>query len=64
MNFCKTCLFRDEKGICGNFKLSEDHGYTEKESSDMLIYSYTESGNFWVGENFGCVHHKQKKEIY
>ena len=36
-HFCKTCKHRDEKGYCGNEKISD--------------------GGFWVGPEFGCVHH-------
>ena len=24
---------------------------------DHLVYSYIESGRFWTGHDFGCVHH-------
>ena len=27
---------------------------------DHLVYSYNESGSFWTGSNFGCVHHVQQ----
>jgi hypothetical protein len=61
MNFCKTCKSRSLSGYCINHKISEDIGqeYTE----DMLVYEFYENGSFWVGENFGCVHHTQKKEM-
>lgn len=55
---CGTCLYRDKTGHCQNEKLSEeDLGQTETEKVDMLIYDYNESGGFWVGERFGCIHH-------
>ena len=56
-HFCKTCKHRDEKGYCGNEKISEDYGQSNKDKTDMLIYDYSEGGGFWVGQEFGCVHH-------
>ena len=29
-------------------------------TEDHLVYDYYEGGDFWVGENFGCVHHESK----
>jgi len=56
---CKTCAFR-ENDYCMNEKLREDDNetfhLTFEEKNDCLIYSYDDGGNFWVGENFGCVH--------
>ena len=63
MNNCITCLFRDKRGYCKSEKLDESFGQSEKEKKDMLIYSYSEGGGFWVGEYFGCVHHKEKDII-
>ena len=60
MNTCKTCQHRGADGYCNSEKLQEDMGWTNEEKKDMLVYRYTEGGGFWVGENFGCVHHAQK----
>lgn len=57
MNTCKTCEHRNASGNCECEKLAEDYGFSEEEKKDMLVYSYTEGGGFWVGDNFGCIHH-------
>jgi hypothetical protein len=62
MNKCITCTSRDETGHCNSEKLQEDHCQPEKKRADMLIYSEDEDGSFWVGENFGCVHHSANSE--
>ncbi|MFA6396902.1 MAG: hypothetical protein WCW84_13140 [Sulfurimonas sp.] len=72
MNRCKTCGFRDKEGVCHNSKLADNVSWygsyddTEEEQKehdikvrDMLLYSYDEGGSFFVGENFGCVHHEK-----
>lgn len=44
-------------GYCHNSaKLTEDHG--QGHGADMLVYAYDESGRFWTGPEFGCVHHE------
>ena len=60
MNNCITCLFRDKHGFCNSEKIDETMGQSDEKKADMLIYSYSEGGSFWVGEYFGCVHHKEK----
>ena len=57
---CKTCAFRDIDGYCQSEKIAESCTQSDDESSDMLLYSYSVGGIFWVGENFGCVHHQEK----
>lgn len=57
MKTCRTCKHRDERGDCNCEKLAEDHYQSEEAKADMLIYDYNEGGGFWVGPNFGCVHH-------
>ena len=62
---CKNCKWRDEGGFCVNEgKIYEDGygrgGRDSSTSDDCLIYSFYEGGDFWVGENFGCVHFKEK----
>lgn len=61
MNTCKTCQHRSKRGYCCSDKIAENLGFGGDEKSDMLIYSYVEDGRFWVGENFGCVHHAISK---
>jgi hypothetical protein len=51
---CGTCKFRNERGMCKSEKL-------EELIKDLLIYSYSEGGGFWVGEKFGCVHWAKKE---
>ena len=63
MNRCGTCNHRDSDGHCTNEHIHEDD--YDKRSVDKdkcLIYSYYEGGSFWVGKNFGCVHHSNEKE--
>lgn len=60
IGFCVSCKFRDSDGICTNGKLDESHNYSGEQKKDMLIYSYTEGGTFWVGERFGCIHFTNK----
>jgi len=61
--YCKNCKHRQAvkqldslpTSICINDKyISEDVG--QKDTGAMMIYSYAESGVFYVGDDFGCVH--------
>lgn len=70
MNHCKTCKYWSPArkkypllpasddvgagGFCQSQKLAEDIG---QHDADMLVYSYSEGGDFWTGPDFGCVHH-------
>jgi len=69
MNTCKTCEHWKEDelkwftprlghGTCQSDKIAENEG--QKQTQDMLIYSYSEGGYFETGPDFGCVHHRQK----
>ncbi len=58
MQRCATCRSRNSKGICTNPKLREPTGKTAE--VDELVYSYDEGGTFYVGPEFGCVHHAPK----
>ena len=63
MKTCKTCKYREENGYCQSDKIVEAHWeHTDAEKRDMLIYSYDEGGGFWVGEDFGCIHHREINE--
>jgi hypothetical protein len=67
---CKTCKhwsplsesYRDPEvaagGICRSSKLDEDQG--QGHGADMLVYRYSEGGQFWTGPEFGCVHHEDR----
>ena len=64
---CKDCKHRQTvkqrdslpASICINDKyISEDIGQTD--TIDMMIYSYSECGVFYVGDKFGCVHFEAK----
>lgn len=67
---CKTCKHwsplskscRDPEvaagGICKSSKLVEDQG--QGHGADMLVYRYSEGGEFWTGPGFGCVHHEER----
>jgi len=63
VNYCKTCVYRDDGGYCVNQFLCEQPTYLcmPKEPHSTLIYTYNEDGEFYVGDNFGCVHHKEKE---
>lgn len=53
---CGRCKWRDERGYCWCPKLHESGKSQDESMDDHLVYSYNESGGFWVGVNFGCVH--------
>lgn len=69
MNTCSTCNWRDRDGYCECPKIREalvadDIASRERpENKAALIYSYNEGGDFWVGPDFGCVHHQTKEPI-
>lgn len=57
---CKDCAWRDKGGCCTNDDKIREQDYDKRSSSDdHLIYCYHESGSFWVGPEFGCVHWKE-----
>lgn len=62
MERCQTCRFRHANGYCTSPKITEDCGHSEEESRDMLLHTYHEGGYFWVGPDFGCVHHEKGTE--
>jgi hypothetical protein len=58
---CKTCKFRNEDWECDNAHINDYTNWSDAtEIHDMLVYSYREGGSFFVGEDFGCVHHEEK----
>jgi len=63
---CKNCSWRDATGHCNNTdKIFESDYYSlekDKSKDDYLEYSFDESGGFYVGENFGCIHFKNKEK--
>jgi hypothetical protein len=61
---CGTCKHRNEQGCCRSQKLADNNELSTLSlgaGSDVLIYQFPEGGEFIVGENFGCVHHEQKR---
>lgn len=66
--FCKNCKYLDKslsngnKFACKNSKLTSD-SYDNKEynADDSLIYQFDEGGDFFVGENFGCIHFDENR---
>ena len=59
---CKNCKWRDDNGYCYNDeKIHEDDSRSKHYLNDHLVYDYLESGGFWVGPEFGCVHFEQKQ---
>ncbi len=61
---CKTCGWWEREsptdGDCGNVvKIGEP--MDSDGGPDSLTYSYDEGGGFMVGQDFGCVHHKEKE---
>jgi len=58
---CATCAWRNIHGNCDCEKLHETGPRDDRSAtSDHLIYCYDESGAFWVGPEFGCVHWRKK----
>ncbi len=66
---CKNCKWRkpfpgprSEAGVhvCRNEKLADDRGQLPEFRKDALLYQFSESGEFIVGEDFGCVHFEEK----
>ena len=66
IGYCKDCGYKeviDCRNTCTCKSITEDtEWYNDKEinNSNKLIYSYYEDGRFYVGDNFGCVHFKEK----
>ena len=58
-NYCKDCKYK-VKGWCESPKLCEADG--DDGTDNQLIYCYTESGGFEVGDYLGCVHFKENKQ--
>jgi len=69
MNHCKTCKHwapapdtlngrtdAGAGGYCCSDKITENYGRYQR---DALVYEYNEGGEFWVGPEFGCVHHEE-----
>lgn len=71
MNTCKTCKWHNDDidfrvaehggGVCTCPKLCEEYR-VEDYASDQLVYSYSEGGSFWTGNDFGCVHYRGIKD--
>ena len=64
--YCKDCKFREkmrDKFHCINKHIVEFYPHDDVDSNKCLIYSYDESGCFYVGEYFGCIHFEQKENI-
>ena len=70
---CSTCAYwmtwaqryphrqrptHERGGYCLSRKIVE--AGEEVQADDMLVYSYSEGGDFWTGPDFGCVHHANK----
>lgn len=54
---CKECRWRNAEGHCTNDEKLHEDNYTHRgDKRDHLVYCYYESGDFWVGPEFGCVH--------
>ncbi len=43
-------------GRCLSDKLIDDDG--DHSSADVLMYPFSEGGDFYPGQDFGCVHHE------
>ena len=59
---CKTCAFVKEhkdKHRCTNEKISDFFG---DHAMDGICYEHYEGGLFFVGPDFGCIHHKPRTE--
>ena len=67
MNTCKTCKYHSTETTdniieneCLHLKIREDYDLPTDDKDDELLYSYHEGGWFVTGDNFGCIHHKEK----
>lgn len=66
---CKTCKWWGEEAWDIPHKQSrecENHDkigetFEVKADVDTMVYSYNESGRFWTGPEFGCVHYEPKE---
>jgi hypothetical protein len=61
---CGSCKWRNKDGYCECPKIYEEYNCPPGEKirgDDHLVYSYHEGGRFWVGENFGCVHGRERE---
>ena len=62
--YCKDCAHRDKDRTCRCDKINENESTfianDRANTDDELRYSYHEGGWFEAGDNFGCVHFKQK----
>jgi hypothetical protein len=62
--YCKDCRFRNLPTTPGEFHpyctsekiVENDNEITYRSDGDRLVYSYSESGTFYVEDYFGCVH--------
>ena len=58
---CKDCKWRDKDGNCTNNEKLHEDDYRKAGTDDHLVYPYYESGDFYVGPSFGCVHWTNNK---
>jgi len=57
--YCKTCVYRDELYLCVYIHPDDCRPF-EKEGDKMKL-SFDSLESPYVGDNFGCVHHKERK---
>lgn len=75
---CRTCVHHNKEsvfnthnsvevggGLCESAKIRENdmHKMDGVYLPDALVYSYEEGGNFWTGDDFGCIHHEEIKHV-
>lgn len=69
MDTCKTCKFWETERTPARSGMPKGAGQCCCEKirdtnddmvADELVYQYYESGRFWSGPDFGCVHHQKK----
>jgi hypothetical protein len=65
--YCKDCSYRNESGNCSNKYLIDirmnkhyPHSFTLDSSVLVRFQEVKYDSYFWVGNNFGCIHFKQK----
>jgi hypothetical protein len=61
---CRDCKYRDDKNRCFNEHFQQGNEYQwdiNTFAKAALIFEYDESGHFYVGDEFGCIHWEAKE---
>lgn len=60
---CRDCKYRDDQKRCFNehFRQGEEKRDIDTFCKAALVFEYDESGHFYVGDEFGCIHWESKE---